>query len=564
MAEQKEKYPKKVNGGTIIDYVAWRGDLTFEHSPWGEIDSVIAAMIAYANLGENELSFGSGRTVRLGDIADSDLLERYPQEGIGDGAKTRGRFLEALARSRRFQDIIVLDQVNDVDAGRNIQFSAMTLDVPGVGTVVAFRGTNPSLVGWKEDFMMSYTTPVPAQTASLAYLKKAAENTAGPLYLTGHSKGGNLALYSAAHADRDVQARLIRIYSFDGPGLDDETIVSEGYRRIEPLIQSDVPSGSIVGMLMNYHPRYRVVQSASFSILQHDPFNWKLVGRRFLEAESVSNSSQILDQAVHEWLKSCTVEQREIFVTVIFSLLSKKKSAKGQAEADGLMKKVDEESGKMIRTLINRLIGLYAGISWDRNVLKPLMQASDDLRLRLKGLQGDPVKSSVIRIDNHGNGFREAADETMRMADEGGLRREERLRLVVIAEEIMSMVNTVSGEMEAQFWIERAGRHYQLHVSTRPLPDKKQRRRIKQEIASKIGDRPAGFLARLRGAFEHAMVSDTDRVCFSLSAGGGRDAPGQWDGCERSVLFRLADDTRITTIGGEVRMTVSKEFAEQL
>ena len=90
------------------------------------------------------------------------------------------------------------------------------------------------------------------------------------------------------------------------------------------MIRSDVPSGSIVGLLMNYHPKYRVVQSASFSILQHDPFNWKLVGRHFLEAENVSNSSQILDQAVHEWLKSCTPEQRETFVTVIFSLLSKK------------------------------------------------------------------------------------------------------------------------------------------------------------------------------------------------------------------------------------------------
>ena len=177
MADQKDKSLKKVSGGTIIDYVAWRGDLTFEHSPWGEIDAVIAAMVAYANLVENELVFGSGRTLRLADLAGSDVLERYPQEGIGDGVKIRNRFLTDLARSRRFQDITVLDQVNDVDASRDIQFSAMTLDVPGVGIVIAFRGTDPSLVGWKEDFMMSYVTPVPAQTSALAYLEKAAANT---------------------------------------------------------------------------------------------------------------------------------------------------------------------------------------------------------------------------------------------------------------------------------------------------------------------------------------------------------------------------------------------------
>lgn len=556
------KAPKKVVSGSIIDYVAWRGDLTFEHSPWGEIDSVIAAMIAYANLGENELVFGCGRTVRLADLADSDLLERYPQEGIGDGVKIRNQFLMDLAQSRRFQDITVLDQVNDVDAERNIQFSAMTLDVPGVGTVVAFRGTDPSLVGWKEDFMMSYMTPVPAQTASLDYLKEVAENTAGPLYVTGHSKGGNLALYSAAHTDRAVQDRLVRVYSFDGPGLDDETIASEGYRRIEPLICSDVPSGSIVGMLMNYYPKYRVVQSESFSILQHDPFKWRLVGRHFLVAENTSNASQILDQTIHEWLKSCTAEQRELFVTVIFSLLTKKQSADGQAKDDELLKLADEDSKKMIQTLINRLIAIHAGISWDTNILKPLMQASEDIRLKLKGFQGNLVKSSVIRIDNHGNGFREATDETMRMADEGGLSREQSLRLALFTEEILSMISILTEEMQADFWIERLNRQYELHVSTRTVLDRKQRRRVRRAIASKKAEKAGGFLAKLRSAFERAMVSDSDRVCFALSPGRDREVSEQWDGYEHSILFQMADDMRITLLGGEVRMTVRKEFAE--
>ena len=269
----KQKFTNSVISGTIVDYVAWRGDLTFEHSPWGEIDGVIAAMISYGNLGENELVFGSGRTIRLDELADSNLLELYPQEGVGDGAKARSRFLISLAQSRRFQDITVLDQVNEVDPGRNIQFSAMTLNVPGVGTVIAFRGTDPSLVGRKEDFMMSYVTPVPAQTASIAYLKKAAKNTAGPLYLAGHSKGGNLALYSAAHAEPAVRERLVRIYSFDGPGLDDETIGSEGlqaYRTVDPVgrpvrlhcgladeLSSQIPCG-VVRQL--FYPAARPVQ----------------------------------------------------------------------------------------------------------------------------------------------------------------------------------------------------------------------------------------------------------------------------------------------------------------
>ena len=552
MAIRKEKPVNKVSDGTIIDYVAWRGDLTFEQSSWGEIDSVIAAVFAYANLGENELAFGSGRTLRLGDLADSDLLTRLPQEGIGNSVKLRKELLVSMALSRRFQDITVLDQVNDVDPARNIQFSAMTLDVPGVGTVIAYRGTDPSPVGWKEDFMMSYATPVPAQTAALRYLEKAASNTAGPLYLAGHSKGGNLALYAAAHADPDIQARFKTLYSYDGPGLDDETIASEGYRRIEPLIRSDVPSGSIVGMLMNYVPKYRVVQSDARSIFQHDPFTWKLVGRRFLEAESVSTSSQILDRTIHEWLKSCTPEQREIFVTSVFSLLDKTEPA----NADDLLKKADDDAKMMILSLISKLIAIHAGVSWEKNVLQPLIQASDDLRQKLKAIQGNLIKSNVIQIDNHGNGFQAAAAETMSMAETGGLSHKEGLRLMLFTEEMLSMVSIVTGEMKATFWIERLNREFELHMTTNTVINRNARRQLK--VAP--NDKPEGFLAKLRNIFERARAADSDQVCFALPSGPDRQASGEWDGYERSILYRLADDVRIAIHGNEVHMTVRKEF----
>ncbi len=559
MADEKDKYPKKISGGTLIEYLAWRGDLTFDQSPWIEIDGVIAAVISYANLGENELVFESGRTLRLSDLAEEDLLERYPQEGLGDSAKTRSRFLEALARSRRFQGITVLDQVNDLDPGRNIQFSATTMDVPGVGAVVAFRGTTPSLVGWKEDFMMSYVTPIPAQTAALAYLKRTAENTAGPLYLTGHSKGGNLALYSAAHTDPAVQDRLAAVYSFDGPGLDDDTIASEGYKRIEPLIRSFVPSGSVVGMLMNYYPKYRVVQSNSFSILQHDPFKWKMLGRFFLAAEKVSNASQILDQALHEWLKSCTAQQRELFVTVIFSLLAKKQSGEDAAEEENLLKNADEESKRMIRKMINKLIGIHAGISWDTNILKPLVRASDDFSQMVRGLRKDMVKSDVIRIDSRRGGFREAGDETLRMAEEGGLDREECLRLMLLTEEILSVADLVGGDLAADFWIERVDRRYDLHASTRTVVSRKQRRQLRKALTLRKSGSNCPFLKKLRGFFTRGEGPDPESVRFPLPD--RREPSGEWRGYERSILFRMADDVQVSVVGGEFRMTVRKEFA---
>ncbi len=563
MANRKEKPQYNVLSGTIIDYVAWRGDLTFEHSRWGEIDSMIMTMLAYANLGENELVFGSGRTLKLSELAASDLLTRLPQEGIGNSAAIRNQFLIDLGLSKRFQDVTVLDQVNDVDETRNIQFSATTLDVPGVGTVIAFRGTDPSPVGWKEDFMMSYVTPVPAQAAALEYLKKAAEYTTGPLYLAGHSKGGNLALYSAAHTDPEIQDRLAILYSFDGPGLDDGTIASEGYRRIEPLIRSVIPSGSIVGMLMNYYPKYRVVKSDAHSILQHDPFSWKIIGRYLVEEEDVSNSSQILDKTIHEWLKSCTAEQREIFVTAVFSLLLKKTDAdgaRGQADDESLLKKVDENSRQMILSLINKLIAIHARVSWETNVLKPTLLASEELRQKLKALQGNVVRSSVVRIDNHGNGFRDAVEETMKAAADGGLNEKDSLRLELLTEEMLSMVSLVSSEMQASFWVERINRQYELHLTTSALMDRERRRKVKSALKSGTDGQTNGFLSRLRGAFERAMVSDSDQVCFALPAEKDRLTSGEWDGYERSILYRLADDVWIGIYGSEVRMNVRKEF----
>ncbi len=563
MANKKEKTQYKVLSGTIIDYVAWRGDLTFENSRWGEVDSVITTMLAYANLGENELVFGSGRTLKLSSLAESDLLTRLPQEGIGNSVEIRNQFLTDLALSKRFQDVTVLDQVNDVDESRDIQFSATTLDVPGVGIVIAFRGTDPSLVGWKEDFMMSYVTPVPAQTAALAYLQKVAENTTGRLYLAGHSKGGNLALYSAAHTDPAIQARLKMLYSFDGPGLDDETIESEGYRRIESLIRSVVPSGSIVGMLMNYYPKYRVVKSDARSILQHDPFSWKLIGRYFVEEEDVSSGSQILDRTIHEWLKSCTAEQREIFITAIFSLLLRKQGAdggRGQADDTGLLKKADENSRQMIMSLINKLIAIHAKVSWETNVIRPTLQAAEELRQRIKALQGEMVKSDVIRINNHGDGFNNAIEQTISTAESGGLNRKESLHLALLTEEMLSMVSIVSREMEATFWIERINRQYELHLTTTTEMDRRRRRQIRTALISRPGEQSGGFLAKLRGAFERAMVSDSDQICFALPAEKDRLTSGEWDGYERSILYRLANDVWIGIYGNEVRMVVRKEF----
>lgn len=560
MEEQRKQNSRNKNpGGTVFDYVRWRGDLSFAESRWNEIDSVIAALISYANFGENELTFQNGQGLRLGSLASSDLLDRYPQDGIADGAEVRSRFLREMAESRRFQDIIITDQVNDVDPARNIQFSAITMEVPDTGTVVAFRGTDTSLVGWKEDFMLCYMTPVPAQTAALAYLEQAAARTTGPIFLAGHSKGGNLALYSAAHTSPEIRDRIREIYSFDGPGLDDETVASENYRSIEPLIRSFVPTGSMIGMLLNYNPVYRVVQTKKVSLFfQHDPFNWLVMGGHFLEEESVTDGSRIMDRTTHEWLRKCTPEQREIFVTTLFSLLDRKGS--GKDDGADPVDKADDSARKMMQTMVNRLIAIYAGESWDVNIRRPLIQASEALRLKLKALQGDIIRSETILVDNRGNGFKDATDAAEEMALSSGLNHRDTLRLVLFTEEMLSMISIVTGELTASFWIERIGLQFELLLTVRTEMDKKKKRLLKASAAS--GKQKGSFQEKLRSAFERALASDSDDdVCFDLPESRDRLAPGEWDGYERSVLVKLADGLRIAIHGSEVRMTVRKDFS---
>ena len=361
MSEDKEglSVPETYN---ILDYIAWRGDLSFLQDPFNPVDSLIFSIFSYEDLGKDAQS-DQGIPIRM-IVPGGKTVPQSTPLGRGD----RENMISRMASARRFRDILVYDQFSVTDPARDIQFSAVTLNMPNCGTLIAFRGTDGSPVGWKEDFMMSYECPVPAQSAALEYLTRAARRTVGPLYLTGHSKGGNLALYSASMAPPEIQDRLVHIASFDGPGLSDEVIASPGYARIRDRIYSAIPHGSIVGMLMNYHPDFTIVQSTTLGgILQHNGFTWRVMGNAFVEAQETSRSSQMLDQSVHEWLKQCTPEQRRIFVQAIFSLPNSENQDTDENRHSRIMNMLngasmlkDPQIRKLVTSLIGRFLAIYS------------------------------------------------------------------------------------------------------------------------------------------------------------------------------------------------------------
>ena len=353
----------------LNDYMLWRGDLTLAVSPWNLIDSLAMASLSYNPFSD-----------KIADSRGMTLAEIVPHLGLEklDGNvyfKQWRQLAFDMADSDRFGQMRMHDYVDVVDEQTEMQFSAISADLSDGAVFVAYRGTDSTLVGWREDFNMSFESPVAAQVAAVDYLERIAAMSNKPIRVSGHSKGGNLAAYAAACASPEVQKRILSVCSFDGPGLDDSVINSEGYARIKPVLWSVLPQSSIVGLLMAYHADYTVVRSTAVSILQHDAFTWQIKGTAFEEMQQVDTSSKIMDETVHEWLKLATVEQRRIFVDAMFDIMEathastiKEMSSEKFRTAAAMLqatRSMDVETRKMFNHLLGEFIRLGAGNVWE-------------------------------------------------------------------------------------------------------------------------------------------------------------------------------------------------------
>lgn len=369
----------------MLDYLTWRGDLPLTSIPWNEVDSLLMAALSYC-------SFGTQAQGPEGVVLSA--LSPQMREDVKDFQFfNHCRDLTGvLAQTQRFGGLMVHDAVEWLDQEREMQFSAVTLDLPDGTCFVAYRGTDSTLVGWREDFAMAYDSAVPAQQEALTYLERISLHSPKGIYLGGHSKGGNLAVFAAAHASPQTQAMLRGVYSFDGPGLNKEILETPGYEKIHGLIHSYLPQSSVVGLLLGYHPEYTVVRAKAISLLQHDPFTWQLKGPVFEEVQQVDAASQLMDETIHEWLEACTPQQREAFVDAVFSILEatgattlnqivdeKFRSAAAMVIA-GLS--LDGETQKMLIRLVAEFIRIGTTNLWERLLQRPkalLGLAEDDV-----------------------------------------------------------------------------------------------------------------------------------------------------------------------------------------
>lgn len=311
--------------GTLFDYLKWRGDLTFREAPMNEVDSLIFSLLSYLDLkGIVPESHGeSGVPIR--SAANTFFAKNPDPKKISMGLivpKEIITLFRAVKVTRRFRTVEMRAHVNEIDQKKEMQFSATTF-LPGDGTMlIAYRGTDDTLVGWKENFNMSFLEVVPAQLAATAYLEAAADSFDGNILLSGHSKGGNLAVFAAVNCAKETKKRLTRVWSNDGPGFGAGMLNRPEYLEMRPIIKSLVPQSSVVGMLLEHDENYTVVKSRQAGLFQHDGLSWNVMGGSFVHLENVTGGCKRLDKTLNEWIQAMTPEQREQFVESVYAILS--------------------------------------------------------------------------------------------------------------------------------------------------------------------------------------------------------------------------------------------------
>ena len=311
----------------ILDYLNWRGDLTMEQSTFNEVDNLILAELSFVDFEGIVPAPGEGESVPLADAADV-FFSRQGKEAskINMGVLVPDQIpvmLKKMTACRRFQNMKLNCFVDWLDAEKAGQFAALTIEV-GDGTVyLSFRGTDDTIAGWKEDFLISCMPEVHAQKMAVEYVKNVARQfPRRKLILGGHSKGGNLAAYSGVYCPASIQRRIAGVYSNDGPGFHEDLLELPAHRRIEERIHSIVPKSSVVGMLLEHEENYTVVDSNQAGFLQHDGFSWEVMGDHFVKLRQITEQSRLNDLELTEWVHSMPVAQREKFVDALFDVLT--------------------------------------------------------------------------------------------------------------------------------------------------------------------------------------------------------------------------------------------------
>ena len=303
---------------TIFDYLKEVTYNSIYDRPFKELDVLALTELTYLPFGHIvPQGDTTGIPVRLSDAME--LINRTTDFIVSN---QHLQLVDELATSKRFKNIKLLNYVDEYDPDVQKQFAAMTYRLSLDTYLVVFRGTDDTLIGWKEDFHMTYMDHVPAQKRAASYLQHVMkEFPKGRFLVAGHSKGGNLATYACSYLPDSLFERVDAIYSYDAPGLNKAIIETEGYQRTSPNIRRFVPQGSIVGMMLEVPEPTTIVKSRAFGgFVQHDAFTWEIKDYSFVTVSETSPDSQQTDLTLKQWVRETSAEERKKFFDTFFGI----------------------------------------------------------------------------------------------------------------------------------------------------------------------------------------------------------------------------------------------------
>ena len=302
----------------MLDYLAWRGDIEFTQMPVNPVDALIFSTLSYIDF-KDIVPDNPMQSISMEEAAAGLFSLAEPQNRTR--VKKDLELLEAVAGSARFDNIRLSFYRSILIPEEDTQFAAVTIFLEDGSAYIAFRGTDNTLTGWKEDFNMTFQPDIPAQRLALEYVQEFAAAHPIPIWMGGHSKGGNLSVYAAAKCGELLQMRIVEVHNQDGPGFSEAMMDDPGYRAILPKLRSYVPQSSVIGMLLEHEEPYTIIKSNQIGIMQHDPYSWQVLGPNFQQVEELTSDSRFLERKYKNWLSQMSNEERSEFFDTVFGLL---------------------------------------------------------------------------------------------------------------------------------------------------------------------------------------------------------------------------------------------------
>lgn len=339
----------------IYDYVKKYGDLSFEDEPFNDVDNVVFSLLSYLNFLNTDINIGYNTLKFIGNqYLKSNKYKDVSRLGIAQ--KDAYKLIKLVIKTKRYENILLKDYIYEAD--RDTQFSALTFEISKKMLYICFEGTDELISGWKEDFYLSCSYPVIAQTKAIEYVKKHVKLFGPKVIIGGHSKGGNLALVSSMNLNFLKKLKLIKVYSNDGPGLRKKELESKKYKKIKNKFIHYVPEASVVGVMLR-NDVYNVIKSKVKNILAHSPATWIIDDKNLVPGNLLSKSIK-LEENLISWLDMHNDEERKKIIDAVFDVLEEENITnimslikfKNVVKIINDLKNIDDESKMLINDFI--------------------------------------------------------------------------------------------------------------------------------------------------------------------------------------------------------------------